>query len=47
MLVGILLIIIGTWLEAPWWYFLLCGVQILASFLRYEITSLDKEQDDE
>ena len=47
MLVGILLIIIGTWLEAPWWYYLLCLAHILVSFIRYEITILNKEQDDE
>ncbi len=46
MLVGILLIIIGAWLKAPWWFFLMCGVQILASFIRYEIAALGKERDD-
>lgn len=47
MLSGILLLIIGAWLEAPWWYFLLCGVQIFISFLRFEIAALEKEQYDE
>lgn len=46
MLVGVLLIIIGAWLKAPWWYFLLCGVQVLVSFLRFELASLGKERDD-
>lgn len=46
MLVGLLLIIIGAWLKAPWWYFFMCGVHILVSFIRYEIAALDKERDD-
>ena len=46
MLAGILLIMIGAWLDAPWWYYLLCLVHIFVSFVRYEITMLNKEQDE-
>lgn len=37
MLTGILFIIIGAWLEAPVWYFVLCESVVLAKFIGYGI----------
>ena len=47
MLSAILFIIVGFWLEAPWWYFLLCGVLFLAGLIRHEINMMKSESDDE
>jgi hypothetical protein len=35
MLTTILLIIIGTWLKAPVWYFVLCGLLLSANLITY------------
>lgn len=47
MLAVVLFIIIGAWLEAPWWYYLLCGIHLFICFLRFEIASLKKGRDDD
>ena len=47
MLSAILFIIVGFWLEAPWWYFLLSGVLFLAGLIRHEINMMNSESDDE
>ena len=46
MLSGAIFVIVGLWIDAPWWYFLLCGVQFLIGFIRFELASLEKEHDD-
>ena len=35
MLTGILFIIIGIWLEAPVWYYFLCGGSLFFKLLKY------------
>ena len=47
MLSAILFIIVGYWLEAPWWYYLLCGALFLAGLIRYEIAMTKSESHDE
>ena len=37
MLTAILFIIIGVWLKAPAWYFVMCGVMLFLKMLSYGI----------
>ena len=47
MLSAILFIIVGYWLEAPWWYYLMCGALFLAGLIRHEIAMTKSESNDE
>ena len=47
MLSAILFIIVGFWLKAPWWYFVLCGVLFLGRLISHEIAMMKSESDDE